>query len=486
MSLIPLLYLIPGALVLLLLVASGGEKLPPGEEGKEPGRFTRAGWYLGKKTAFFNRKDAGMLVSANLALLKPRRDPETSKRLYYAEKIGLLLLLILAGSLLAALVSWSSRQDHVVEDGRIRRHGYGDAAREESLVLTAQDGTVLSEEMPVSVSARQYTRAQADQLFQRALTVLPGVMRSDNASLDEVRTDLVLPDHLDGYPFEISWKIGNYSLIHSDGQIQTENVPPEGEVVTLTAQFAYLDMNWEQEIPIRILPPRYTKKELWEQGMEQLLEQADQASVHEDYMALPTQIGGRTYTWAGKVRDDAGLLFLMVLAAAAAVFVMKDKDLEKQAAERADELIRDYPGFVSKLTLYLGAGMTVRNVFLKLASDYAVKRERGELRFLGEELSRAVNELESGVSEGTVYEHFSLRCRSQPYTRLCTLLTQNLRKGNGALLPLLREESRKALNERMDHARKRGEEAGTKLLLPMMLMMVIVMVVIMIPAFLSI
>ena len=107
------------------------------------------------------------------------------------------------------------------------------------------------------------------------------------------------------------------------------------------------------------------------------------------------------------------------------------------------------------------------------------------MRFLYEEIYRVANELESGVSEGTAYEHFSLRCRSQQYTRLVTLLSQNLRKGNSGLLPLLHEESKKALAERMDHARKRGEEAGTKLLLPMMLMLVIVMVIIMIPAYLS-
>ena len=41
------------------------------------------------------------------------------------------------------------------------------------------------------------------------------------------------------------------------------------------------------------------------------------------------------------------------------------------------------------------------------------------------------------------------------------------------------------LEERMDKVRKAGEEAGTKLLLPMVIMLVIVMVIIMIPAYMA-
>ena len=165
---------------------------------------------------------------------------------------------------------------------------------------------------------------------------------------------------------------------------------------------------------------------------------------------------------------------------------MKDKDLEKKVKEREEEMLSDYPQFVSKLVLYLGAGMTVRNVLRKLVNDYGMRLEKGESRrFLYEELKRTVHEIESGISETAAYEHFSVRCRSRQYTRLCTLLSQNLRKGNSGLLPLLQEESKKALAERMDIARKRGEEAGTKLLLPMMLMLVIVMVMIIMPAYTS-
>ena len=102
-----------------------------------------------------------------------------------------------------------------------------------------------------------------------------------------------------------------------------------------------------------------------------------------------------------------------------------------------------------------------------------------------EELLKTTRQLQAGQSEVKAYEAFGLRCQGQEYTRLCTLLSQNLRKGNGEILKLLQEESSKAFNDRMDTVRKLGEEAGTKLLLPMILMLLIVMVVIMIPAYLT-
>ena len=49
----------------------------------------------------------------------------------------------------------------------------------------------------------------------------------------------------------------------------------------------------------------------------------------------------------------------------------------------------------------------------------------------------------------------------------------------------MKEESRIAFEDRKNEARKRGEEAGTKMLIPMMLMLCMVMIMIMVPAFLT-
>ena len=50
---------------------------------------------------------------------------------------------------------------------------------------------------------------------------------------------------------------------------------------------------------------------------------------------------------------------------------------------------------------------------------------------------------------------------------------------------ILKEEALKATTERLDQARKKGEQEGTKLLIPMMMMLAVVMILIMIPAYRS-
>ena len=94
-------------------------------------------------------------------------------------------------------------------------------------------------------------------------------------------------------------------------------------------------------------------------------------------------------------------------------------------------------------------------------------------------------EMEGGIMESESYERFGRRCNIQEYLRLGALLSQNLRKGTKGLNDMLRLEAVQAFEERKATAKRLGEEAGTKLLLPMFLMLAIVLVIVIVPAFFS-
>ena len=140
---------------------------------------------------------------------------------------------------------------------------------------------------------------------------------------------------------------------------------------------------------------------------------------------------------------------------------------------------REYPDVVHTLVLYLGAGMTIRGAMQRMSRE----KEGKVCTPIYEEIAYACRELHAGVSEGLAYEHLGKRTGLQEYVRLCTLLTQNLKKGNAALLIRLKEEAGRASAERLQTVRKLSEEAGTKLLIPMVMMLGAVMLMIMIPAF---
>lgn len=74
----------------------------------------------------------------------------------------------------------------------------------------------------------------------------------------------------------------------------------------------------------------------------------------------------------------------------------------------------------------------------------------------------------------------------QEYLRLGALLSQNLRKGTKGLNDLLRFEAVQSFEERKAKAKRLGEEAGTKLLMPMFLMLTEVLIIVVVSAFFSV
>ena len=71
------------------------------------------------------------------------------------------------------------------------------------------------------------------------------------------------------------------------------------------------------------------------------------------------------------------------------------------------------------------------------------------------------------------------------YMKFSTLLVQNLKKGSADLLKILEYEAMDVLKERRENAKILGEQAGTKVLMPMVIMMAEVFAIIIFAAFQS-
>ena len=168
------------------------------------------------------------------------------------------------------------------------------------------------------------------------------------------------------------------------------------------------------------------------------------------------------------------------------LYALEIQNREKEKEIRKRQMLLDYPEIVNKMTLFLGAGMTAKRAWRKVAEDYGRQKEVWGERYAYEEMKYTCHEMDSGVTESQSYENFGRRCDIQVYIRFGALLSQNLRKGTKGLSQLLKLESMQAFEERKARAKRLGEEAGTKLLLPMFLMLAIVLVIVIVPAFLSV
>lgn len=160
-----------------------------------------------------------------------------------------------------------------------------------------------------------------------------------------------------------------------------------------------------------------------------------------------------------------------------------DRDLYDKVNKRNREMLLDYPEIINKFTLLVGAGMSLSNAWGRITKEY---KEKGrQKRYAYEEMSITYGELLLGISEPIAYERFGRRAKLLPYLRFSSLLVQNLKKGSSDLLHSLELEAAQAFEERKELAKRMGEEAGTKLLVPMMLMLMLVLTVILVPAFIS-
>ena len=432
-----------------------------------------------RKSSFSSEK-----IRMYLGTLEHRKDTESLETEYFIRKISIVLLMATAGSILSLLMCLSNASgSRVSEEGTVVRNAFGEREYDLDLVASDETGEELGE-YELEVRTRGFTPEELADLFTEATEKLEEVILGDNKSFDEVRSDLDLVEELEGYPFDIRWRSDNYEVMHFDGRLIEENIPEKGTPVMLTATFTYGKDRWQYVIYANVLPRILSPSERVFRDIGRLLQAADKDSEVDEAITLPDSYEGRKVIWSEKREDNSPVLLILTLIGGAASFVMKDRELKKSMEERQAQLLGDYPKLVSKLVLYMGAGMTVRNIFAGMAASYVKELEKGGKKScLGEEILRSSRELMAGESEGVVYERFADRCGISQYTRLSTLLVQNLKKGNSELLALLQEESKKAFDERMDRVRKTGEEAGTKLLMPMVIMLVIVMLIIIIPAY---
>lgn len=448
-------------------------------------RYTKAGMVFPKRESF-----AEQIFFDGAAFLQ-RWFGGKSKRgqnaLREVERIKLFLVVFVAGDIVAMLLWISGGREPLLVDGAyISRRRAGEGSMQVHLVAKGRDGT--EAEVAVTVAECLYEETELQILYEEMLKELEITVLGENDSWDRVTEDLLFVEEVQGYPFALTWSSDNYLFLSSGGEVASwQEVAKQEEssaLVSVTMRAEYRDFVQEHIFFAKVCPLEGERSFLDE--VCYALEEAEEESVAADKLLLPTEIGGDTLVWSEKADDSGRFVFLLGTIGAVAVSLFSDRDLQKEKEKRGLEMEAEYPTIISKMTLYLGAGMNLKNAFAKIAGEGSLNGLAAPPNPIYQEMMVACREMESGIPEAEAYERFGKRVYKKPYIRMTTLLMQNLRKGNAALLLQLKQEAYLALEEKNMAIKKSGEEAGTKLLLPMMLMMAMVMVLIMVPAFLSI
>lgn len=460
------------------------------------------GWKLAEKSAGKRKVrnpflGVGMFLAGKFGLDKPGQNnrklceelislasgnPQAVER-YYGKKIADTLLALVIFALLSLMVFFAvDRRSEAIAGNRLARPGYGMGDRQEELTVRLE-GEKETELFGVTIQEQKYTDRQVQEYLERARDYLEQSIKGENSSLDEVRESLNFPLSLEEGAVTVSWLTYPYGMIDDDGSIIGEP-EPEGSLVEIQATLTCQGKDLVYETAVHLYPPVRTKQEQLLQSVEEKVKEADERGVYGRSLELPTQVEGRTITWGYSSQKLLPLFLALTILFPLCLYVGRDQKIQEQARQRELQLSMDYAELMWKLTMLLGAGLTIRGAFLRIVSEYQKQEHKG-VRYVYEEMAYTCYEMKNGVSEGKAYENFGKRCGLPRFIKLGSLLEQNLKKGSRGLVALLEKEAVSSMEERKSLARKLGERAGNKILFPMMLMLGIVMVILTVPAFLA-
>ena len=290
-------------------------------------------------------------------------------------------------------------------------------------------------------------------------------------------------------------------LMDSDGTLHNETLPP-GTVVTgylslimstdivptsTDGETKYLKTQYHSapyRIYVGIVPRALSRYESLLLQLQQAITTEDEDSLGENMLSLPTEIDGQRIYYSEHEDRSYLLLPLLGVIAAMAIYMRQGQARRTEKKQREALLMLDYSELVSKLMVYIGAGLTVRNALETISQHFDALIARGikEDRPLYQELRTMVIQFRRNMPESEIYLSFGRRVNLKPYTKLVSLIEQNRMNGARNLRAMLELEMEDAFEQRKTTARRLGEEAGTKLLLPLFIMLGIVMIIVIVPA----
>ncbi len=406
-------------------------------------------------------------------------------REYYRKKVESAIKSGMVGFVIVLLCVCKQMMNGDLKDGRyLERRPVGGGDKE--IALAAEVGEESIEDVVIVVSEQEITESAKRELLKEVEKQLEEKIRGDNASLDYVNRPLNLITEWEDTEVSIDWMSTNYGVMKDDGSFGTDEMSEEGISVELTAVISLDEMQCEKAITVTVFPQEKSKEEIRKDELTKLVGKEEKRSRTDECLELPVNFQGKNIRWKEEKDSVSGVVLVFPVVIVFAVIWGMDKDVHKQYKERNKQLLLEYSEFVSKLQLMLGAGMSIRNAFIRLAVDYQKRRVAGgKKRFVYEEVMMTVRKLENGTSEAEAYDYFAKRCNLACYRKLVSIIIQNQKKGTEGLKESLSTERRNAFDERKQEAARLGEEAGTKLLLPMMMMMGVVLMIIVIPAYFS-
>ncbi len=390
------------------------------------------------------------------------------------------MVLIVAGAGVLSLGVWYMDREAAAESvGFVSREDIGGSTTSQSFSFFFDSEEGEEQEVALSVSPTLRSQEEALALLEEAVASWESVYLGENDSANEVRLDLSLPESLCDGAVSVSWDSSNANVLDSDGCIISDGLDEEGTLVELTVKFVCTEATRIEVYTLCVLPPMEGSQAWLLQELSKAVTKAEEESRYEAGFALPESIASVAVLWQEERSYRWAMILLLGIVLAVGLELQQRQQEKEKEQQRKEQLLWEYPQMVNQVSVLLDGGMPMRRVWERMLSAEGAKKK--EALYL-EEMQLTFREMREGRGEREAYERFGNRIGLLPYRRFSSILSQNLSKGTRNLQELLRQEAQEALEMRRNQARKRGEEAGTKLLFPMLVMLVLILIVLLLPA----
>ena len=342
-----------------------------------------------------------------------------------------------------------------------------------------------SQKIEIPVSKRVYSQQEAKEAIKKGMDEILKILPGENTSLQNITTNLNPVSELSDLGLSVKWDFGDGDIIDIQGNVDNENLS-ESVDIDIGVDISYESYEESYVIPARVLPKPLSADESLIKRFKDYISIADKKAVGEAGFYLPESFEGKKLVYHLEDSMNFHLIWIMGIIVAILLY-LREKNGDRQKLEkRKRELLKDYPDIVSKLIVFIGAGLSVRQSWEGIVKDYESenKEKRYAKRYAYEEMSKSLARLKTGTQENIVYKDFGRSCLLRQYMKLASLLEQNRKSGISGLSTLLNMEAQSAWEERLNLAKREGEELNTKLLLPLFMMLLIVMMMIVVPALL--
>ena len=386
-------------------------------------------------------------------------------------------IILIVGILLSGILGITAYQRRALENGyELERRELSEGDYREEVIAYLR-----KEKIPVTVTvdARMLSEEEAEEQFLKSEVLLLERLRGENESLSLVTKDLDFISWIPETGIEVEWVEKQLDYFYSDGKIRENQGQSEIVELQLSAIMICQEYTKELAIKITVLPMTADVSK----DLLRLIESENETTRSGSSFLLPKEFQGQTITWKRPMEHTWIYVLLLTLVASIALVCGVRIDQRAEKKRRVEELEKDYAQIVSKFTMLLSAGLSVRNAWERIV---IMQRRKGiSEKIIDEELRWGLREMQKGIPEMSVYERFGQRVGEVHFKKLMALFISDKKRGTLPLLDAMNQEMLCAWEEQKRKTRQQGEKIGTKLLLPMMGMLSVVFLIVLIPAFLS-